>query len=783
MQDLIADFIAETREMLEALGGEIVAWEAAPEDKGRLDEIFRFVHTVKGNCGFFNLPRLEILSHAAEGALAQVRAGERVPDDDLVSAVLAILDRIAELVQALETGEAISSADDEQLIAALNERRAEGRKAGERIVTAEGDRGKAIRSIRLSVDLLDRMMNGISDMVLARNELARRLREAPGETAVENAFERVSACIAEMRDAITRTRMQRMDSLFVLLPRMVRDISAQLGKKVALQVEGGDVELDREMVDMIRDPLTHIVRNAIDHGIESPEQRIRAGKPATGTLRISAQQAGNQIVIEIADDGAGIDGDKLLRKAIANGLLSAEQGERLSAAQRTALIFEAGLTTADAVTAISGRGVGMDVVRANIEHIGGLVDAESRPGQGVRLTLRVPLTLTIIPALTISAGGSKFALPRSAIEEIIGAANAAVRIESLAGASMAAVRDRRIPLVSLADVLGVADACSAAAQTIIVLRPTGRGDFALAVDAVHDHEEVVVKPAAPAVMTAGLYAGTTLTDDGCPVLLLDATGIAARAGVDLEQVIDAPTAGIAEPEGAARRVPVLLFRTLEGTRKAVRLSVVDRIDEVSADAAKFSAGRLRIALGGRIVPLAGCGESVPEGTLHIIRLSDGNAELAYGFADVIDIVELAAEVQPAAAPGEIGGVALIDGEQVELLDPHWLFGGVADTQAELAEGGRGLICALSEDGWMENILRPLIEAAGYRTVRLGEVGAEQADVVIIGAEAAVPPAAPAVLKLRAKPASSGPGDDSIYRYDRASVLGALGERAAAIGKR
>lgn len=782
MKDLIADFIAETREMLEALGGEIVAWEAAPEDKGRLDEIFRFVHTVKGNCGFFNLPRLEILSHAAEGALAQVRSGERVPDDDLVSAVLAILDRIAELVQALETGEAISSADDEQLIAALTERRAGEREAGERIVPAEGDRSKAIRSIRLSVDLLDRMMNGISDMVLARNELARRLREAPGETAVENAFERVSACIAEMRDAITRTRMQRMDSLFVLLPRMVRDISAQLGKKVALQVEGGDVELDREMVDMIRDPLTHIVRNAIDHGIESPEQRIRAGKPATGTLRISAQQAGNQIVIEIADDGAGIDGDKLLRKAIAGGLLSPEQGERLSPAQRTALIFEPGLTTADAVTAISGRGVGMDVVRANIEHIGGLVDAESRPGQGVRLTLRVPLTLTIIPALTISAGGSKFALPRSAIEEIIGAANAAVRIETLAGASMAAVRDRRIPLVSLADVLGVAGACSAAAQTIIVLRPTGRGDFALAVDAVHDHEEVVVKPAAPAVMAAGLYAGTTLTDDGCPVLLLDAAGIAASAGIDLEQVIATPSA-TADPGEVARRVPALLFRTLDGTKKAVRLSVVDRIEKVSADAARFSAGRLRIALGGRIVPLAGCGESVGQGTLHILRLSDGSAELAYGFADVIDIVESAEEVQPAAAPGEIGGVALIDGEQVELLDPHWLFAGVVDGQAESPGSPVGLICALSEDGWMENILRPLIEAAGYRTVRLGEAGAEQADLVIIGAEAAVPPAAPAVLKLRAMPAPSGPGDDSIYRYDRARLLGALGERAAAIGKR
>ena len=272
MDDLLAEFIAETREMLEALGGEIVAWEASPDDKARLDEIFRFVHTVKGNCGFFDLPRLEMLSHAAEDVLADVRSGNRAADNVLVSAVLAIIDRIGELVQALETGEAVSSADDDLLIAAL------AHKAEAAEVAHAGGHGaietrKPIRSIRLSVDLLDRMMSGVSDMVLARNELARRLRESSGDLSVENAFERVSSCIAEMRDAITRTRMQRMDSLFVMLPRMVRDISSELGKSVGLDIDGGDVELDREMIEMIRDPLTHIVRNAIDHGIEPAAER------------------------------------------------------------------------------------------------------------------------------------------------------------------------------------------------------------------------------------------------------------------------------------------------------------------------------------------------------------------------------------------------------------------------------------------------------------------------------------------------------------------------------
>ncbi|MGE5722891.1 MAG: chemotaxis protein CheA [Sphingomonadales bacterium] len=776
MDDLLTEFIAETREMLEALGGEIVAWEAAPDDKARLDEIFRFVHTVKGNCGFFDLPRLETLSHAAEDALAEVRAGARAADNCLVSAVLAIIDRIGELVQALETGEAISSSDDEQLVTALS-RSAQAAEAGhaESLGVAMESR-KAIRSIRLSVDLLDRMMSGVSDMVLARNELARRLRESPSDQSIENAFERVSSCIAEMRDAITRTRMQRMDSLFVMLPRMVRDISAELHKSVALEIDGGDVELDREMIEMIRDPLTHMVRNAIDHGIESLEERERAGKPATGTLRVSARQSGNQILIEIADDGRGIDAEKLAKKAVASGLLSVEQADRLSASQKTALIFEAGLSTAKEVTAISGRGVGMDVVRANIERIGGIVDVESKLGHGVRLTLRVPLTLTIIPALTVSVGGRHYAIPRSATEEIVRAKNNMVRIETIGGAKVAAIRDRRIPLISLADVLGVAHEREPEEQHMIVLKPAGGDDYALAVDVVHDHEELVVKPAAPAVMAAGLYAGTTLADDGSPILLLDPSGIAACAGVVLDQnEVEKLGAKPVRAEPKHEEVPALLFRTLTGDKRAVRLSIVERIEEVPADRIKFSAGRLRIAIGDRILPLAGCAD-IPEGEqLRILRLSDGTNEIAYGFSEVIDLVTLSDDMKAAAAPGEVGGVSLIGGEQIEVIDSFWLFG----QQADPSSGHGALVCALPVgDPWMQNILRPLIEAAGYRTVAADEAGVGEADLVIAPAEAETVPAASApILKIRARPEPSGEDDESIYRYDRAALLIALNAHA------
>ena len=331
MDDLIADFVAECREMLEALGGEIVAWEAQPDDRARLDSIFRFVHTVKGNCGFFEFPRLEALSHAAEDALADVRAGRRQPDGALVSAVLAIIDRIGEMVAAIEAGEEMPAGDDSALIACARAGRGGSRRPG-RVAAAEAATraSAAPRTIRLSVELLDRVMSTVSDMVLARNELARRLRESATDVPVDGAFERLSSIIAEMRDAITRTRMQRIENLFVGLPRMVRDLSAELGKQVLVDIEGGDVELDREMIEMIRDPLTHIIRNAVDHGIEKPAERLKAGKREIGMLAVSARQSGNQILIDIHDDGRGIDGKKLVEKAIAAGIV--DQG-RSGAAQ------------------------------------------------------------------------------------------------------------------------------------------------------------------------------------------------------------------------------------------------------------------------------------------------------------------------------------------------------------------------------------------------------------------------------------------------------------------
>src|SRR5574338_824328 len=643
MDDLIADFVAECRDMLEALGGEIVAWETHPDDRARLDNIFRFVHTVKGNCGFFEFPRLEALSHAAEDALADVRAGRRHADGTLVSAVLAVIDRIGEMVAAIEAGEEMPAGDDSALIHALAPG-SDGPVAPAAATVVEGQPRAASspRTIRLSVELLDRVMSTVSDMVLARNELARRLRESPTEVAVDGAFERFSAIIADMRDAITRTRMQRIENLFVGLPRMVRDLSAELGKQVLVDIEGGDVELDREMIEMIRDPLTHIIRNAVDHGIETPAERLKAGKREIGILSVSARQPGNQILIDIQDDGRGIDGKKLVEKAVANKVVTKEQAAQLGDRERLALIFEAGLSTAREVTAISGRGVGMDVVRSNVERIGGIVEVDSTPGKGTRMTLRVPLTLTIIPALTVSIGNQHFAIPRSAIDEIVRANGESVTLERLGGAGVATIRGNRMPEVSLSDVLGLKSEVDENDRRLIVLRPAGGDVYALAVDRIHDHEELVVKPAAPAVMATGLYAGTTLADDGSPILLFDPAGLAEVGGVHLEaQERASRIAGGGAASAAAKATPVLLFHGLDGSRRALRLAVVERIEEVAVAAVRPAAGQLRVQVGDSILPLAGAdGIQLSGDRVRVFRLNDGMHEIAYAFREVVDFAEI-----------------------------------------------------------------------------------------------------------------------------------------------
>ncbi|MEG3146089.1 chemotaxis protein CheA [Sphingomonas sp. RT2P30] len=779
MDDLLQEFIAETRETLEALSGEIVAWESAPENRDRLDAIFRFVHTVKGSCGFLDLPRLARLSHAAEDVLAAVRDGRRTPDTALVNAVLAIVDRIGEIVEAIDVGTALDDSGEDLLIAALDKDVGEANGGGQdagplapspALSASQGTAARnASRSVRLNVDLLDRMMSGMSDMVLARNELARRLRDDDVDPGVEAALERLSLTVAEMRDTVTRTRMQKIDALFSALPRMVRDTAAEVGKCVTLHIEGADVELDREMIEMMRDPLVHIVRNAIDHGIEAPVERRAAGKREAGRLEIAARQSGNQIIIEITDDGRGIDTDRLVRKVAAQGLRSEAELRALSDKAKLDLVFEAGLSTKDVVTAISGRGVGMDVVRANVEQIGGRIDLFNTPGKGLCIAIHVPLTLSIISTIGVGVEGQRFALPRQSIEEIVRVGGDAIRIDMLGDTPTATVRDRRLPFVDLGKVLGFKrDAHTVPMLAIVSI---SGGSYALAVDDVLDTEELVIKPAAPAVMAAGVYAGQTLPDSGLPMLLLDCAGIAAVAGLHFTRTANVEEVEVAEVED---KTAALLFVDLDGARRLVPLAIIDRIELVPTDAIRFSAGRLRLTTDNGIVPLVAMGTWQDRGAVAVLRLRDGECEIGYAIGEALDIFDLPTELVPAAEPGPVAGVVALDGEQVELLDLYWLFAHHGADRSPATPP----VCLIdgADQAWMMTFLKPVLEGAGYRVA--AKLRKNESAAVVLTMDSAPSDAATTapVIRLR-RDANASANDASIYRYDRPGLLAALAHSA------
>ncbi len=687
MDDLLADFVAETRDMMQAMAGELVAWERTPDDRESLDTIFRFVHTVKGNCGFFDFPRLERLSHAAETALADVRSGNRTVDVRLVDAVLAIIDRIGELTDAIEGGSDLDRGDDEHLIAALEDGAGALRDmapllAAETIGTTAPAPTAPQRSIRLPLDLIDRVMSDVSDLVLARNELARTLRLGAPDTG-DGTLERLSAIIDSLRDGVTRMRMQRIDTLFGALPRLVRDLAADLGKEVLVDCEGGDVELDRELIEMLRDPLTHIIRNAVDHGIEPPHQRIAAGKHEEGVLKLHARQADNRIHLEITDDGRGIDGERLVAKAVEAGLCTAAEGAAYDRRERQQLIFHPGLSTAAAVTAVSGRGVGMDVVRANIERIGGAIKVCSEPGQGTRFTLALPLTLSIVPSLTVCSGGQMFAIPRGVVEEIVHAGNAALDFARMGDALLANVRGRRMGCLSLADVLGLSAAQAAENAPLVLIRLAGGDLFALAVDRVLNHEDLVIKPVAPAIMQLGLYAGATLLDSGEPVMMLDMASIARTHAMLRDHADRTATAPAADRvQGHRPRtagLTVLVYTSLAGRRRAIRMDRVMRIERVARTDADCGGARPQIAIDGAILPLAGCETGIAPGDrpLTILRLAADNpaaGEIALAIDAIEDTALLEGPVLPPLGSGQpLLGSAMIGGALCELVDCDALF--------------------------------------------------------------------------------------------------------------
>lgn len=811
MDELINDFVAETRDNLEALTSQLLNWEKNPNDMDSVDEIFRFVHTVKGSCGFLDLPRLLALSHAAEDIMSEARDGNILPTSSLVSRVLEVVDHIGLIVNAIESGISIEDNDNFLINSMYEELKSAQKSTGSNSKTnflennigianiVEGDNIKSSdndalddineiahamnemgpnRTVRVSLKLLDNLMSGVSDLVLARNEVSRKLRDALDGSELSLAFGRLSSSVAEMRDAVGLMRMQNIDRLFSMLPRLVRDIVKESDKDIELKVEGGEVEVDREMVEALRDPLTHIIRNAADHGIETREDRIAAGKNPVGTISINARQSGNQILIEIIDDGAGIDLSKLRDKVISSKLMSSSQWEGLSEKAKLDMIFSPGLSTAKTITSISGRGVGMDVVKTNINRVSGSIDLENVEGQGLKLTLSLPLTLSIIAGLSLRCGDKMFAISRNSVQELILHSNPKVTIEEVGGTLIASIRGKRYSYTRLSDLVGIEtndEIQQHNSRTLVVIKPAIGKSYVIDVDAVIDNEELVIKPGAPLLMAAGLYAGTSLSDSGQPLLLLDANAVASKIGVGNVDDDAQETNEIGDVNIDANRKSALLFQTLDGAKKAIRLSVLDRLEEIEVDQIGTSGGISRVRVNDSLYEIFGLQGIAETGTIKMLRLSDGEQLKFLAVEEVLDIFKLDENIAPSANPAEVEGVLSIFNQQIELINPYQFFEYGATSRVTQNNKALCYIDANKNDDWSNRMLLPLLSAAGYK-VSTDEQDAHHADVILSMEDSAANPEleqAANRVQLRHNLAANENRANSVYRYDRLGLLAAI----------
>jgi len=497
--------------------------------------------------------------------------------------------------------------------------------------SAPQDRSKpdvSQNTIRVSVTLLDQLMNLVGELVLARNQILQFTRNNE-ETNLVTTGQRLNLIATELQESVMKTRMQPIGSIWSRFPRTVRDIAVACGKQVRIEMEGQGTELDRTLIEAIKDPMTHLVRNAVDHGIERSEVRTAAGKDPEGILRLRAYHEGGQVNIEISDDGAGLDLKKIVEKAVKKGLITGAQALQLSDREAANLIFLPGLSTADKVTNVSGRGVGMDVVKTNIERIGGTVDVQSAPGTGTIVRVKIPLTLAIVPALIVTAAGQRFAIPQTSLLELVGLGGdeARHRIETIQGAAVYRLRGSLLPLVELKIALGIeskrmegkAAPCQSVAQEVtvkgemhpspnsvnIVVLQADSSKFGLLVDEISDTEEIVVKPLSKHLKNLNVFAGATIMGDGKVALILDVPSLAQRARVIGEEGV-AAEAGVRTGQGILKqnkRRPVLLFEVAHGATMAIDLGSVARLEEFSRESIEIAGALETVQYRGEIMPL------------------------------------------------------------------------------------------------------------------------------------------------------------------------------------
>ncbi len=737
MDELLKDFLTETAEQIEAVGTQLVSLERDPSDASMIASIFRLVHTIKGTCGFLGLTRLGQLAHAAETLIGRIRDGA-TPTPDAVTVILAAIDRIKIVLAELERTAQEPDGDDSDLVQALelqtaaanlSKKQPQGRApeaptipqasgAPESHSIRNGDEsGLQVRrpeTIRVAVGALERMMLLVSELVLTRNQLLELTRKHADDT-IKAPLQRLSGLTSDLQDAVMRARMQPVGRLFGGLPRLVRELATEAGKKIHLVTEGAETELDRQLIELIRDPLTHMIRNCAAHGIESPTERLDAGKAEAGTIRISASHEAGQITINVIDDGRGLDIPRIRQKAIALGLVGEAEIARMSNDDICRFIFAPGFSTAGTVTSLSGRGVGMDVVRENIEAIGGSISLSSTVGQGTCFSIKIPLTLAIAPALIVQAGGHRFALPQVSVVEAVGLGpGASHALERVQGAKILRLRQEVLPVADLCELFGLADHSGESDASLVVVMRVGTLSFGILVSTVADVQEIVVKPLGASLAHLKVFSGHTILGDGSVVLILDPAGLAASLGLQRssDYTIAAPAELTAGPLESTR---LILFRAGSGPLKALPLSLVSRIESVASDRLTQSDGALIMMHQGSLVPVLPASPDMTRAdAIHpILVISVGGETLGLLVDEIVDVIEQPLEIQIAGEADAIVGTAEIRGDAVEVLDVmHFLRR--ARPNAQLRGAARRFKVLLVDDKlFFRDMLAPVLTSGGY----------------------------------------------------------------------
>jgi two-component system chemotaxis sensor kinase CheA len=792
MDELLREFLTETNESLDTVNVELVRFEQEPNNAKILANIFRLVHTIKGTCGFLGLSRLQKLAHAAEALMGKFRDGIPVTGD-AVTLVLSAIDRIKDILTALENDQREPEGSDDDLIAALDAMVQRGAAAGhastpagksvgtlvhqvlerplrpgevsldelERVfretpgpsspkpVSAKPAKEKtplegededrvesraASQSIRVNLDTLEQLMTMVSELVLTRNQLLDIVRRHV-ESEFKVPLQRLSNVTAELQEGVMKTRMQPIGNAWQKLPRIVRDLATELGKDIELEMHGADTELDRQVLERIRDPLTHMVRNSADHGLESRADRIAAGKPEKGTIRLSAYHQGGHIIICVADDGRGLDTERIKEKALANGLATEAEIEKMSEAQIHKFIFAPGFSTAANVTSVSGRGVGMDVVRNNIDQIGGSVDVNSVRGEGLSFTIKIPLTLAIISALIVEIGGDRFAIPQLSVVELVRVrANSEHRIERIKDAAVLRLRNKLLPLVHLKTLLKMDGGDVMPERGFIVVTQVGTQTFGIVVDGVFHTEEIVVKPMSTMLRHIGMFSGNTILGDGSVIMIVDPNGVAQESGATASATV--ATHDDAKPEDERRAVSgnttsLLVFRAGSAAPKAVPLSLVTRLEEVDCRKIELSNGRHMVQYRGQLMPLVRVNDDVRvkgEGVQPLLVFSEGGRSMGLVVDEIVDIVEENLDIQVGGGQQGIVGSAIVRGQATEILDVgHFLPLAYEDWfrrgAIQVDQSARTLLF-VDDSAFFRNMLTPILKAAGYEVTAVA--GAHEA---------------------------------------------------------